>query len=257
MSFPRDISASHLARCIAFLSLSFFISWLAQGGRLAKLVHPRMNLWIEAAGALFLVLAFVQMLFLARKPRQPDPIGFYVPIAFVIAIVFIFTTSSALIGSTSPVNFDSLAVQNAIISKRDKAEREASTGPLPAVLSFDDDHYWSLYNRLYDDPEAAAGHRVVIQGYFHRQQDYPAATGLVARNLMWCCSADMSQIGLLAQGEVTGAFGEKDWVEVTGRLSTLTFDFDGDGTASTIPIIIVDSARRVDKGYTSGIIFPF
>lgn len=257
MSSARELSASRLARCVTFLILSFLISYLAQRGQLAKFVHPRMNLWIEIAGLLFLVLAFVQMVLLARAPGRPDPIDFYVPIAFVIAIASIFATSSASLGAMSSANVDSLAVQSAIISKRDKAAREASVGPLPETLSFDDDHYWSLYNRLYDDPEAATGRRVVIRGYFHRQKDYPSATGLVARNLMWCCSADMSQIGLLAQGAGMDGFAEKSWVEVKGRLSTQTFDLDGDGKASTIPIVVVDSVRKVDKGYVSGTIFPF
>jgi TIGR03943 family protein len=257
MNTRQDISASRVARCIAFLTISFSISWLAQGNRLASIVHPRMNLWIEVAGLLFLILAAVQMLRLPRKPGTADPLSFYVPIAFAIALVYLFIASGAFSSLASPASVDSLAVQNAIISKRDSAYAKASSEPLPDEINFDDDHYWALYNRLYDHPAEAAGHRVVLQGYFHRQGDYPASTGLVARNLMWCCSADMSQIGLLAQGPGMDAFPEKAWVEVSGRLSTIHFDFGGTGKASDIPLILIDSIKAVDKGYTSGVIFPF
>lgn len=257
MSPPRALSASRVARCVTFLALSYSISWLAGNNRLATLVHPRMNAWIEGAGFLFLILALVQLLYLSRGPRAADPITFFVPIAFAICIVYIYVTSGAFSSIAGSTSVDSLAVQNAIISKRDAAAKDASSGPLPATLRFDDDHYWGLYNRLYDDPAGAAGHRVVLQGYFHRESGYPPSTGLVERHLMWCCSADMAEIGLLAQGPGMDGFAEGSWIEVSGRLSTIRFDFGGTGKASDIPLILVDSAKAVDKGYTSGIIFPY
>lgn len=257
MNTHQDFSPSRLARCLTFLTLSFSISWLAQDNRLVSLVHPRMNIWIETAGVLFLALAALQMLRMPRKTGATDPLSFYVPIGFAIAIVYLFVASGAFSSLASPASVDSLAVQNAIISKRNAAYDRASSGPLPAEVHFDDDGYWALYNRLYDHPAEAAGRRVVLQGYYHRQSDYPASTGLVARNLMWCCSADMSQIGLLAQGPGMEAFPEKTWIEVSGRLSKIHFDFGGTGKATDIPFILVDSVRPVDKGYSSGVIFPF
>jgi uncharacterized repeat protein (TIGR03943 family) len=216
-----------------------------------------MNLWIEGAGALFLVLAFAQMLLLSKKPRHSDPVSFFVPIAYVLAITFIFVQSNTFSPSRFDEGDDSVAVENAIFSKRDKIAAQASKGALPSTIAFDDDRYWTLYNRLYDVPSAAAGHQVVIQGFFHRTGGYPADTALIGRNLMWCCSADMSGIGLVARGQEVAGFKESDWVEASGRLSTIEFDMNGDGKKTTIPLIVIDSLKHVDKGATSSIIFPF
>lgn len=257
MTSTREISGSRLARSLTFLTISFFISWLAGNGKLAKIVHPRMNLWIEGAGVLFLVLAFAQMLLLSKKPRHSDPLSFFIPIAYVLAITFIFVQSNTFSTSRFDQGDDSVAVENAIFSKRDKIAAQASKGALPSTIVFDDDKYWTLYNRLYDDPSAAAGHRIVIQGFFHRSSGYPADTGLIGRNLMWCCSADMSGIGLVAQGQGVAGFKESDWVEASGRLSTIEFDMNGGGKKTTIPLILIDSLKPVDKGATSNIIFPF
>jgi putative membrane protein len=257
MNANREISATRLARSLTFLALSFFISWLAQNGRLSRLVHPRMNLWIEGAGVLFLVLAFVQMLRLSRKPKRSDPLNFFVPIAFVVAITFIFVTSGTLAPSDLAGGDDSLAVENAIITKRNNAASKASFEPLPATIQFDDDRYWTLYNRLYDDPAAATGHSVVIQGFFQHTKDMPPGTALIARNLMWCCSADMSEIGLVAQGLDLDKLKNSTWVEASGHLSTISYDFSGSGKKSEIPLLVLDSLKIVDKGATSGVIFPF
>jgi hypothetical protein len=143
MSPPGELSASRLARCITFLALSFSISWLLGGNRLASLVHPRMNAWIVGAGLLFLILALVQLFYLSRGPRAADPITFFVPIIFAICIVYIYIASGAYASIAGPAKVDSLAVQNAIISKRDAAAKDASSGPLPGTLRFDDDHYWA------------------------------------------------------------------------------------------------------------------
>jgi putative membrane protein len=257
MTSFREVSGSRLARSLLFLAISFFISWLAGNGKLAKIVHPRMNLWIEGAGGLFLVLAFFQMLWLSRKPKRPDPLSFFVPFAFVLAITFIFVQSNSFSLGQFDEGADSVAVENAILSKRNKIAAQTSKGALPSTVAFDDDRYWTLYNRLYDDPSAAIGHRVVIQGFFHRASGYPADTALIGRNLMWCCSADMSGIGLLARGSGIDGFEESEWVEASGRLSTTEFDMNGDGKNTVVPLIVFDSLKSIDKGATSSIIFPF
>jgi putative membrane protein len=253
----REISGSRLARSAIFLVLAFLISWLAQSGKLSKLVHPRMNLWIQGAGILFLILAFAQMLWLSRKPKRPDPVSFFIPIVYILAITLIFVQSNSFSPGRLDTGDDSLAAENAIISRRGKIAAKASMGPLPSVISFDDDRYWTLYNRLYDDPAAARGHRVVIRGFFHRAEKFPADTALVGRNLMWCCSADMSGIGLLARSPVVGGLKESEWVEASGRLDTIEFDMNGDGKKAVVPLIVVDSLKSVEKGATSSIIFPF
>jgi len=120
-----------------------------------------------------------------------------------------------------------------------------------------DDRYWTLYNRLYDDPAAAVGHKVVIQGFLHRARGFPPNTALIGRNLMWCCSADMAEIGLIVQDPVINALNESQWVEVSGRLATTQFDMNGDGKKAVIPIVAVEALKPTDKGATSGIIFPF
>jgi uncharacterized repeat protein (TIGR03943 family) len=257
MTKVRDISASRVARSATFLALSFFISWLAENGKLSKIVHPRMDLWIEGAGVLFLVLAFAQMLWLSDRPKRPDPVSFFIPIAYVMAMAFIFVQSNAFSPGRFDTGDDSLAVENAIISRRGNVAAKASMGPLPSTIAFDDDGYWTLYNRLYDDPAAAVGHRVVIQGFFHRTSGFPPDTALIGRNLMWCCSADMSGIGLVARGPMVNNLKESEWVEASGRLSTTEFDLNGGGKKKVIPLVVVDSLRPVDKGATSSIIFPF
>ena len=130
-------------------------------------------------------------------------------------------------------------------------------GPLPDI-AFDDDRYWTLYNRLYDDPAAADGPSGRHPGLLAPGERFSPDTALIGRNLMWCCSADMAQIGLVARGPRWSMdLKESEWVEASGRLATTEFDMNGRGKKTLIPLIVLDSLKPVDKGATSGIIFPF
>jgi uncharacterized repeat protein (TIGR03943 family) len=253
----RGISPSRVARVATLLSFSFFVSWLAQKGKLSAIVHPRMNPWIELSGVICLALAFFQLLRLDRRPRRSDPSTFFVPITFVMAMTFVFVRSGTLAAGRFSAGDDSLAAANATILRRDNAASSASKGPLPKTIVFDDDRYWTLYNRLYDSPPEARGHKIVVQGFIDRPAGSPGNVAIVGRNMMWCCSADMAVIGFLARGAEVGGLKESEWVEASGTLDEIDYDINGDGKAKKVPFIELDSVKRVDKGSTSGVIFPF
>ena len=66
---------------------------------------------------------------------------------------------------------------------------------------FDDDRYYTLYNRVYDSPLEAKGRKIVLRGFVDRPSGTTTANVvLIARNMMWCCSADMAEIGFLRAG---------------------------------------------------------
>ena len=180
------------------------------------------------------------------------------PIGFVIAMAFVYVQSGAITSGRFSGGDESLALESAIISKRDIAAAEASKGPLPRKLVFDDDRYYTLYNRVYDSPLEAKGRKIVLRGFVDRPSGTTTANVvLIARNMMWCCSADMAEIGFLARGPGISELEKSEWVEAWGTLNTIDWDMKGDGKLETVPFIDVDQVERVDKGSTSSVVFPF
>jgi uncharacterized repeat protein (TIGR03943 family) len=214
-------------------------------------MHP----WIIASGLLSLALSATEMLRLGVRPRSPDSASFYCPMIAAIAIVYLYAQAGSPPPAQASLNPEVAAFQDSI-RKRDEAFEEAQKGPLPRRIVFDDDHYWPLYNRLYDDPAAAAGKEVAIEGFVHRQAGLPAGTIIVARNLMWCCSADMNVIGLAASGLDTGALPEGAWVEASGTLACSKLQMAGEATPSLVPAIVLRSIRQVERRQSTTI-FPY
>ena len=253
----RGISPSRVSRIVTLLAYSFFVSWLAQEGKLSSIAHPRMHPWIELSGALCLLLAFFQLFRIGRGTGRTDPPNYFVCFAFVIAMTFVFVDSGSFAPGRFSTGDDSLAVESALIARRNDAARAASIAPLPGTITFNDDRYWTLYNRLYDSPDKAAGHRIVVQGFFDEPPGGQGQLGIVGRNMMWCCSADMAVIGFLVRGKDLSGFRKPEWVEASGTLAEAAFDMNGEGKKNIVPIIELDSIKRVDKGATSAVIFPY
>jgi uncharacterized repeat protein (TIGR03943 family) len=257
MTKARDISASRLGRALVFLVFSFFINWLIESGKLSRIVHPRMHLWIAAAGVVFLVLAFAQTLSLAKKPVKDDSLTFFIPLVFVMVVAYLFVEGDAASPGRLQMGDESLATQGTAIAQRDASADKAATEPLPAWIRLDNDQYWTLYNRLYDHPDNVVGRRITVRGFIYRKKDFPPHTALVSRNLIWCCSADMAVIGFLVEDPAFDRIPDSGWVEATGKLATADVDVDGSGNTSRIPLVISESLKPVNRGSDSETIFPY
>jgi putative membrane protein len=255
---PRGTGASpsRIARAVTYLGFSFMITWLVGSGRITRIVHPRMIPWMVGAGLLAIVLAAFEVARARRDCGRGDPVSFFYPFAFVLAISALFVQGNSLSPGRVQSSPDTAAFQSAVLRARDEAMDRASTAPLRATIVPDDDTYWAFYNRLYDAPDEAAGHRLVVRGFVFRDKGFPEATILVARNLMWCCSADLAIIGYVARSPTAVAIPDGTWVEVQGRLSAGLFDIEGKGTAKRIPIMEIESIRQVEQE-DSPTIFPY
>jgi uncharacterized repeat protein (TIGR03943 family) len=258
--FDREISPGRLCRALLLLAYSFFVSWLADKGRLSGLVHPRLQPWIIASGLIALVLAFTETLRLDRRPRRPDSLSVYYSLAFAMALVAIYSGGGVAAQAAGLSSSLELSSFQSSLSKRQGAERRAEAGKLGGSIVFDDDSYWGLYNRLYDDPRAAAGKRVTIQGFVSRSAAFgkgaPHGLILVSRKLMWCCSADMALIGLPAEGPAAYSLPEGAWIEATGTLEAADLDLQGRGERKTVPLIRLSAIRVVERS-ASTTIFPY
>jgi putative membrane protein len=138
-----------------------------------------------------------------------------------------------------------------MLKSRDKAVAQAQATSLPKLIEFNDDaSYWALYNRIYDHPQEAAGHQIRIQGFVYRESSWPAGEFLVARQLMWCCAADMGVVGFRVQAHGQAIPVENQWVNVRGELTVAK----GEG-GTVIPVI--QGAECVGAGRIfSKVIYP-
>lgn len=88
------------------------------------------------------------------------------------------------------------------------------------TITIADDDYYAWMTELGAHGDQYQGYTVTMKGFVfldleNRQENEFA----LVRLSMWCCSADMAPMGLMAYDLKGQGFKENDWVTVTGKLS--------------------------------------
>ena len=88
------------------------------------------------------------------------------------------------------------------------------------TIAIADDDYYAWMTELGAHADKYQGYTVTMKGFVfldleNRQENEFA----LVRLSMWCCSADMAPMGLMADDLKGLGFKENDWVTVTGKLS--------------------------------------
>ena len=88
------------------------------------------------------------------------------------------------------------------------------------TITIADDDYYAWVTELGAHGDQYQGYTVTMKGFVfldleNRQENEFA----LVRLSMWCCSADMAPMGLMAYDLKGQGFKENDWVTVTGKLS--------------------------------------
>jgi putative membrane protein len=87
------------------------------------------------------------------------------------------------------------------------------------TITIADEDYYAWLNEIGYHPDKYNGYTVVVKGFvFLNTDELKENEFALARLCMWCCSADMTPIGLMTDYEGTLAFKENDWVTVTGKI---------------------------------------
>ena len=88
----------------------------------------------------------------------------------------------------------------------------------PEVLDIPDEDFGIWYVDVMDHPERYAGHLVHMKLVMCHSKKYPGIH-CPGRFAMVCCEKDITFYGLIAKGEGLDQYENRDWIEVTARMS--------------------------------------
>lgn len=88
------------------------------------------------------------------------------------------------------------------------------------TITIADEDFSTWVNELNMNPDKYEGYTVIIKGFvFLNMEDRRENEFALVRLSMWCCSADLSPIGLITEFTGNLSFQENDWVTVRGTLA--------------------------------------
>lgn len=115
------------------------------------------------------------------------------------------------------------------------------------TITIADDDFYAWMNELGGNAEKYQGYTITMKGLVFLDLDGRKENEFaLVRLSMWCCSADMSPIGLIVSHDGSLLFKENDWVTVTGTVQAV------DGYPS-IKADKIEAAEKPEQEY----IYPY
>jgi putative membrane protein len=91
------------------------------------------------------------------------------------------------------------------------------------TITLDNSNFVNWISTLDNDPAKYKGMKIEYTGYVYKSGDFGTDQFVAARDMMWCCAADLQLIGCLCQYDKASELEDNSWVKINGTLSTTTW----------------------------------
>lgn len=216
-------------------------------GSVRNYLNPRLDPFVLFAGIAFLLMAVLLSLHLFT--RQHGKLRLWTLSLFLIPVPLLLlrTGSAAAPGASSLSGTQIVGLPTPNRIKNDWGSFTLAEGP----IAITDKNYMAAYDELGSHPEKYAGRTLMCTGYVVRSGvGLPKDEFVAARDLMWCCAADLMTVGFQCRYTDAAKLPEKSWVRVTGTLAVTEY---GGKSAPILINVTVTPIAKPDPVY----IYPF
>lgn len=205
-------------------------------GNIRNYLNPRLFPFVFFAGLAFLLMA-VNLLFSLFTHRH-HRLNLLPYLLFLVPLILAFALPANAITTDSPqlsgMQIAGLPAQMLPKSAKKSAEQQTNPNMITndwgsvdissGTITVTDKNYMACYEELWDHPEKYKSRKIECIGYAAKsQQDLQGNQFIVSRDMMWCCAADLQQIGYLCGYDGLKDLPEKSWIKVEGTLAVTTY----------------------------------
>ena len=117
-------------------------------------------------------------------------------------------------------------------------------------ITLDNSNFVNWISALDNNPAKYQGMKIEYAGYVYKSSDFSSNQFVAARDMMWCCAADLQLIGCLCQYDKASELQDNSWVVVSGTLSTATWK--GAATPLIVDASVIPAQKpAIDYVYAS------
>ncbi len=227
--------------CILLLALSFYFYKLVSSREINMFINPTMSKYVMFASIALLVLGIFQIPKIINTPNDKPAFGYLIfAIPIIIGILVNPVGLNQEIADTKGVN----VVQNTTQAST-KILKENSNTTKNGEIVINEKNFFTFLNEINDDPIKFKNYKITLTGFVYKNDNIKANQFVIARMLMVCCAADTQIVGFLCDYNQQNI--DKDtWVQISGILDTTNYIDNSSKQASLIPIIKIQSIKKVD-----------
>ncbi len=115
-----------------------------------------------------------------------------------------------------------------------------STNNDPNIIRMNTTNYTNILKELDLYLDNYVGHKISVNGFVFRNEDFEKDKFVIARNMIICCESDPAVVGIMCKLDKASNYPNDTWVEIKGTLDKYTYD------GFTIPIINVEEIDKIN-----------
>ncbi|ADK16816.1 MULTISPECIES: TIGR03943 family protein [Clostridium] len=227
--------------CILLLAISFYFYKLVSSKKINMFITPNMSKYVTFASIALLVLGIFQIPKIISTPNDKPKFGYLIfGIPIIIGILVNPGGLNQQIADTKGMNVTQNSTQ-----ANTKALRKNSSMTKNTEIVMTEKNFFAFLNGISDDPNKFRNCKITLTGFVYKNDNIKANQFVIARLLMVCCAADTQTVGFLCN--YNGQNLDKNtWVQVTGILDTTNYIDNNSKQVSLIPLIKIQSIKKVD-----------
>lgn len=108
------------------------------------------------------------------------------------------------------------------------------------LIKMNTTNYTNILKELNTYLDNYIGHKITVNGFVFRNEDFEKDKFVIARNMIICCESDPVVVGIMCKYDKAENYPNDTWIKIEGTIDKCTYnDF-------TIPIINVEKIEKIN-----------
>ncbi len=232
----KRINVDVILKIFILLGYAALFFTIIQKGKIILFVHPKIIPYLIFTILSMLLISALMLGDIFKQKKQKVKVHTYT--IFLLPLILTFCIYFKSISLNIENFWDNFNVDNLInfdYFDNSKIKIEGNT------IIINNDNFFNSVYEINDNYEIYEGKKVQIKGFVSTDKNCDIDEFLIARNLMLCCVADLSKIGLVAKYKKPEKLEQNIWYDFEGMI-----EFKKNDTKIK-PIIIIKKFNKTKK----------
>jgi len=223
---------------IFLIGFTYYLYYLISTEKLYLFIHPRMTIYMIFSLIVFTILCLCQLKKVLRKNEKFDSPS----LVFFLPLVLIYLVNP------QGLNSDIVSQKGLATSYYNSSSNNSnSTVNKNKTIEITDSNFCDKIDDITYNVNKYKGKEVKLSGFIYKDTNSPKDTFTVARMIIVCCAADAEVNGITCYIQNSKDFKNDEWVEVTGKISSIKNFDPTDINAKFIPLVNITSIKPIKK----------
>lgn len=236
----KRFNINEFLRLIILSGFAFYFFYILKTGKIYMFISPRMIIYTKCTLIFLSILSIYQLtkVFTVKLNQKINKVYIILILTLIICFLGLGNKVNSNLAEKKGINITSTQQ-----SKNDKDDDESKDDEGNMVIA--DYNFVSKTDDIGANLEKYRGKKVVISGFVYKDNTLKLDEFVIARQLMTCCAADTSIVGLLCGYDNTSSLQKDQWVRIVGTIDSTQYKDSGSSKETTLALIKIETIENI------------